>query len=127
MEWAQQHLGVEFVDGLNLPGIVRHIAENIEPRVTVVREDLTFLVNGHSVDHVFIFDHSQCLGNPVPNPTHLKQIAKAVRRIASWRIARNVHGVWYSPQGLTGKGPWRSTPVSFAALFDDMPIPARVA
>jgi len=73
----KRRYGVEYVDIIPQPGIVKILAESINlPRLELIKEMINISVGGHGSRAIAIAAHHNCLGNPIPKEKQLKQLPR---------------------------------------------------
>jgi len=64
---------------------------------------LTFFLEKHNSNIIFIVGHYDCGGNPVDDETHKKQIIISVKKVKSLIPSVRIIGLWVSNEFVVAK------------------------
>jgi hypothetical protein len=93
INWILKNYDVKYVDMITAPG-VDGILANRNNNVEDIFEKVTFSIDGHSTDIIFIVGHHDCLANPVADEVHIKQVFDAAVNIKDRNLSCCVTGLW---------------------------------
>ncbi len=90
--WMKTNFGVDFVDMITEPGIVR-LFENDEKFQEIV-EKIKISAEKHGSEVIAVVAHHDCAGNPVGKDKQVEQLLNAVQKLK--RVFRNarIFGLW---------------------------------
>ncbi|MDZ4171653.1 MAG: carbonic anhydrase [Methanobacteriaceae archaeon] len=95
IQWIKKHYEVDFVDMITEPGMDGVLAE-LNSDINDIVTKLEISVDKHGSQYIFIGGHYDCLGHPVDNETHKKDVMVAVERIKKLKSSCKVIGLWIS-------------------------------
>ena len=95
IQWIKKHYEVDFVDMITEPGMDGVLAE-LNSDINDIVTKLEISVDKHGSQYIFIGGHYDCLGHPVDNETHKKDVMVAVERIKKLKSSCKVLGLWIS-------------------------------
>ncbi len=95
IQWIKKHYEVDFVDMITEPGMDGVLAE-LNSDIKDIVTKLEISVDKHGSQYIFIGGHYDCLGHPVDNETHKKDVMVAVERIKKLKSSCKVIGLWIS-------------------------------
>ena len=83
------------VDTITTPGADKVLSELAnQQEVKAIKEKIEISVKGHNSKLIAIVGHYDCLGNPVDDDTHKKQILKSAENLKKWFPQVRVLGLW---------------------------------
>jgi hypothetical protein len=85
--------GARHLDTITTAGLIRHLAEDTD-QTWVLRSNLETSIRAHGSSQVAVAAHHDCAGNPLPDATQKKQVAKAVARLQRDYPQLEVIGIW---------------------------------
>lgn len=95
IQWIKKHYEVDFVDMITEPGMDGVLGE-LNSDIKDIITKLEISVDKHGSQYIFIGGHYDCLGHPVDNETHKKDVMVAVERIKKLKSSCKVIGLWIS-------------------------------
>ncbi len=110
-DWVRFHGGVDYVDTITEPGIVKSLSSGNRRVIEYVREKLEVSVNLHQTEIVAVIGHFDCAANPVEFEAHKKQIEKSAELITGWKFPLRVAGLYVNE--------WNSVDVIFDSSEDE--------
>jgi hypothetical protein len=100
-QFLRDRYGVEYVDQITEPGIVKRLASGgggSEPSHAWLRQKVSISTDHHHSSVIAVVAHAECAGNPVDRSTQVEQLQTAVERVRSWQPSATVVGLWVEPQ-----------------------------
>lgn len=94
LDWFARELGIEHVDLITEPGIVRILADGDDSDVARLVEKVRISRDAHGSRVVAIVAHDDCAGNPVSAAEQKRQLAEATRRLSALVPGMAVRGLW---------------------------------
>jgi len=95
IQWIKENYEVDYVDLITEPGMDGVLAD-LNSDISDIINKLEISVDKHESEYIFIAGHYDCLGNPVDNITHKKQLMLAVERIEKLKGSNKIVGIWIS-------------------------------
>ena len=95
IQWIKENYEVDYVDLITEPGINGVLAA-LNSDIKDIIKKLEISIDKHGSNYIFIGGHYDCLGHPVDNETHKKDVMVAVERIKNLKSSCNVIGLWIS-------------------------------
>lgn len=92
LEWMKRELPGDLVHAVNEPGPDASLAEG--DGADRIRRVVSLLTENTRVHAVAVAAHHDCLGNPVDEATHRRQLERAVARVAGWGFTDRALGLW---------------------------------
>lgn len=92
IEWMKTNFGVDFVDMITEPGIVR-LFEN-DKKFDEIVEKVRISVEKHGSDVIAVVAHHDCAGNPVGKDEQIEQVVNAVQRLKKVFKNAKIFGLW---------------------------------
>lgn len=92
--WLKSRHGVQFIDVITEPGIVKILSGDDEDAIAEIRRQLTISVNRHGSRVAAVAGHHNCAGDPLPREEQYAQIEQSARRIASWGLGIRISGLY---------------------------------
>jgi len=92
--WMKKHLKVDFIDTITEPGPDRFVTQGDEQQLESLNKKLDISIKLHRSSNVAVVAHDDCGGNPVSKKEHLKQLARAVDLLTSWKLPVRIMGLW---------------------------------
>lgn len=93
-DWIRERFGVQYVDMITEPGVVRIMSLGPLSTVGSIKQKVMISVKGHHSNVIAIVGHCDCLANPIPKDEHLDYIKQSVERVASWGLSVRILGLW---------------------------------
>ncbi len=97
IQWIKENYEVEYVDLITEPGIDGILAD-FNSDINDIINKLEISVDKHESKYIFIGGHYDCLGHPVDNENHKKDVMVAVERIKNIKSSCKVIGLWISDE-----------------------------
>ncbi|MDO9046005.1 MAG: hypothetical protein Q7U35_12005 [Methanobacteriaceae archaeon] len=95
IQWIKENYEVDYVDLITEPGMDGVLADlNLDIKNIVTKLEIS--VDKHGSQYIFIGGHYDCLGHPVDNETHKKDVMVAVERIKKLKGSCKIIGLWIS-------------------------------
>lgn len=95
IEFVRSKTGVDYVDMITEPGIVKGLVEGKDQAVVQsVRNRIRISVEKHASADIWVAAHHDCAGNPVADEVQKQQAAQAVEVVRNWFPKVNVSAVW---------------------------------
>lgn len=110
-DWVRFHGGVDYVDTITEPGIVRSLSAGNTKVIEYVREKLQVSVSVHKTEIAAVIGHFDCRANPVDFEQHKKQIAKSAELIKNWKLPLRIAGLYVNE--------WNSIDVIFDSADEE--------
>lgn len=92
--WLKSRHGVQFIDVVCEPGIVKLLSGGDKKTIASIRKRLDISVNRHGARVVAVAGHHNCAGDPLPREEQYKQIEDSARLIASWGLGLKITGLY---------------------------------
>jgi hypothetical protein len=92
--WVKDHLHVDYVDTITVPGADGVLTQGAAERIAFLRAEVTVSQRAHSSGALVVAGHFGCAGYPVPPEEHKHAIRAAARVAASWALPMRVIGLW---------------------------------
>lgn len=107
-EYAQRLFGAEHIDTVTEPGLDGILAGSSSPvyskpgAVGAAQEAVMLKAavsaKGHGATQCLVIGHNECAGNPVSHEQHVADIKKAVAKVKSWGLFKEVHAAVFNPE-----------------------------
>ena len=95
IEFIRSKSGVDYVDNITEPGVVKLLANNENTLVLdVITQRVGFSIEKHLSGYIYIVAHHDCAGNKVNDSVQMKQVSKAVRLLRKWFPRSHASGLW---------------------------------
>ena len=94
--WIKDNHKVDFVDMITEAGMDGYLSDSSSDISRIKKKMSISLKRVGSINTIFIVGHYDCLGNPVDDETHKKQIRLAVKKVKTWKPEAEVVGLWIS-------------------------------
>ena len=101
--WIKENYGVEYVDMITGAGIDVKLSAECGKYIDAVYDAIDISVSKHKSEFIFIVGHHDCLGNPVDDDAHKKQIVLSVKNLSKFAFPATVIGLWLSAEGAIEK------------------------
>ncbi len=102
--WIKKNYGADYVDMITEPGMDGVLSdENWNGLDSLMKKTDISLQRAGNLKMIFIVGHYDCLGNPVDDETHKKQINIAVKKLKKLRPSADIIGLWVSDEWSVNK------------------------
>jgi len=101
--WIKENYGVEYVDMITEAGIDGKLSGDYNKYIDSLHDKIEISVFMHKTNFMFIVGHHDCLGNPVDDDTHRKQILLATENLSKSGFPVTVIGLWLSAESIIEK------------------------
>lgn len=99
IQWIKKNYAVDYVDMITEAGMDGFIADK-NSDIQRISRTVDVSLKRSKTNTIFIAGHCECLGNPVDDETHKRQICMAAQRLKELRPACQVKGLWISNEWL---------------------------
>lgn len=103
IHWIKENYAIDYVDMITDPGMDGILANKDYKDKDNLLKKINISTENHKSNHIFLIGHHNCLGNPVNDETHKKQICNAVEKLKRWKPSNNIIGLWVSNKGIIKK------------------------
>lgn len=93
LRWIDDALALDRVDTITLPGPDGTLLDGGEEKDRA-RHHAAFLAERRHHECVIVAGHHDCLGNPVDDAEHRRQIERAAGVVHDWALCPRTLGVW---------------------------------
>lgn len=103
IEWVKFNGSVQFVDLITEPGADGVLSRGQTGKTEQIYTRLNTSVQAHSPSLIAVCGHADCIGNPVPNEEHHRDIEEASAMVSDWFPAVRVVGLFVNDFGSVDK------------------------
>lgn len=93
-EWLRQHLQVDFVDTITIPGPDKVVSKGLFNDIHAIQQMVAISINKHGSKTVALVGHVDCAGNPCTKEEHLAQIETGINNMKQWGYPAKYLGLW---------------------------------
>lgn len=86
INWMKQTYRADYVDMITEPGVDRLLASGDPQALASLKAKVLISVKGHGSAVVAVVGHVDCLGNPVSDEQHIRDIKASVSEISKWDL-----------------------------------------
>lgn len=95
IEFLRQRYGVDYVDVITGPGIVKILADTRDKRFREsMKQSLKVSVEKHRSRLIAVVAHYDCAGNPVDKEKQIEQTKGGMKKLQSWGFDAEIVGLW---------------------------------
>jgi len=95
IEFMLKKFKADYVDMITEPGPDKVLSEDKVPHIIEsIKRRVMISVEKHGPGIVVIAGHHDCAVNPVGEEEHRRQIGEAVKKVKTWGLDADIHGVW---------------------------------
>lgn len=103
INWIKEKYAVDYIDMITEAGMDGILASEDYKDTDNLLKKINISIENHKSKNIFVVGHHECVGNPVDDETHKKQICNAVEKVKRWNPSNDIIGLWITNKWIIEK------------------------